>query len=76
MKEEQILNWFTQIILALKHIHDRRILHRDLKCGNIFLTKSGMAKIGDFGIARVLDKTQDMAATIVGTPYYLSPEII
>jgi NIMA (never in mitosis gene a)-related kinase len=51
------MNWFTQMILALKHVHDRRILHRDLKCGNIFLTKSGMAKIGDFGIARVLDKT-------------------
>ena len=70
------MNWFTQMILALKHVHDRRILHRDLKCGNIFLTKSGMIKIGDFGIARVLDKTQDMAATVVGTPYYLSPEII
>ena len=38
MKEDQIMNWFTQMLLAVKHIHDRRILHRDLKSGNIFLT--------------------------------------
>ena len=37
--ENQILNWFTQICLAIKHIHDRKIIHRDLKCQNIFMTK-------------------------------------
>jgi len=71
-----ILNWFTQICLAIKHVHDRKILHRDLKSGNIFLTKNNHVKLGDFGIARVLDRTATMANTIVGTPYYLSPEII
>jgi NIMA (never in mitosis gene a)-related kinase len=40
------------------------------------LTKNGIIKLGDFGIAKVLNKTADQAATIVGTPYYLSPEII
>ncbi|XP_063553687.1 serine/threonine-protein kinase Nek5 isoform X3 [Gorilla gorilla gorilla] len=55
--EDQILGWFVQISLGLKHIHDRKILHRDIKAQNIFLSKNGMvAKLGDFGIARVLNK--------------------
>lgn len=76
MTEDQILNLFTQICLAIKHIHDRKILHRDLKSQNVFLTKQGIVKLGDFGIAKVLQSTADHAKTIVGTPYYLSPEII
>lgn len=74
--EEQVLSWFTQICLALKHCHDRKILHRDLKSQNIFLTKKNIVKLGDFGIARVLSNTGSKAKTVVGTPYYLSPEII
>jgi NIMA (never in mitosis gene a)-related kinase len=73
--EEQIIEWFLQICLALKHIHSRRILHRDLKTQNIFLTSKGEVKIGDFGIARVLQHTYDCVQTAIGTPYYLSPEI-
>uniref|UniRef100_A0A8C3W3S8 non-specific serine/threonine protein kinase n=1 Tax=Catagonus wagneri TaxID=51154 RepID=A0A8C3W3S8_9CETA len=74
--EDQILSWFVQISLGLKHIHDRKILHRDIKAQNIFLSKNGMvAKLGDFGIARVLNNTMELARTCVGTPYYLSPEI-
>jgi len=76
LKEDLILDWFTQIWLAMKHVHDRKILHRDLKSQNIFLTKSNFVKLGDFGIARVLSHTKDIAKTVVGTPYYLSPEII
>ena len=74
--ESQIIDWFTQICLALKHVHDRKVLHRDLKCQNIFLTKTNIIKLGDFGIARVLSSTRENARTMVGTPYYLSPEII
>ncbi|XP_071328763.1 serine/threonine-protein kinase Nek5-like isoform X2 [Trachinotus anak] len=74
--EEQIVDWFIQICLGLKHIHDRKILHRDIKAQNIFLTNGGMkAKLGDFGIARMLNNTMELARTCVGTPYYLSPEI-
>uniref|UniRef100_A0A8C9EER0 non-specific serine/threonine protein kinase n=1 Tax=Phocoena sinus TaxID=42100 RepID=A0A8C9EER0_PHOSS len=76
LSEDQILSWFVQISLGLKHIHDRKILHRDIKTQNIFLSKNGMvAKLGDFGIARVLNNTMELARTCVGTPYYLSPEI-
>uniref|UniRef100_H3C4C5 non-specific serine/threonine protein kinase n=1 Tax=Tetraodon nigroviridis TaxID=99883 RepID=H3C4C5_TETNG len=73
--EDQILNWFVQICLALKHVHDRKILHRDIKSQNIFLTKDGTVQLGDFGIARVLNSTVELARTWIGTPYYLSPEI-
>ena len=54
LSENQLLDWYVQILLAMKHIHDRKILHRDLKTQNIFLTSKGEVKIGDFGIARVL----------------------
>ncbi len=75
-EESQILDWFTQICLAIKHIHDRKIIHRDLKSQNIFLTKNGLLKLGDFGIAKCLNYTHDKATSYVGTPYYLSPEIV
>ena len=51
-------------------------MHRDLKSQNLFFTKRGILKLGDFGIARVLSNTKSKAKTVVGTPYYLSPEII
>ena len=73
--ESSILDWFVQICLAIKHMHDRKILHRDLKTQNVFLTAKNEVKIGDFGISRVLQHTYDCAQTAIGTPYYLSPEI-
>ena len=76
LPEEQILAWFTQICLAIKHVHDRKIIHRDIKAQNVFLTKEGAIKLGDFGIARILHNTVDVTKSVVGTPYYLSPEII
>ncbi|KAK2953519.1 putative G2-specific protein kinase nimA [Blattamonas nauphoetae] len=75
MKEDVILNYFVQICLAMKHVHDRKILHRDLKTQNIFLTSGNVVKLGDFGIARILSNTGELAKTAIGTPYYLSPEI-
>ncbi|XP_063691755.1 serine/threonine-protein kinase Nek1-like isoform X4 [Bolinopsis microptera] len=76
--EEQILDWFAQTCLAIKHVHDRKILHRDIKSQNIFLTSVDgklTIKLGDFGISRVLRNTAELARTCIGTPYYLSPEI-
>ncbi|CAE7248815.1 NEK1 [Symbiodinium sp. CCMP2456] len=74
--EEQIMTWFVQLCLALQYIHSEKVLHRDLKTSNIFLTEDGSAiKLGDFGISRVLEGTTEAAVTIVGTPYYMSPEV-
>ena len=73
--EDEVMRIFVQLCLALKHVHEANILHRDLKAQNVFLTTKGIVKLGDFGIAKVLDADEDQARTQIGTPYYLSPEI-
>lgn len=75
-EEWEIMRIFVQLVLALMHIHARKVLHRDLKPLNVFLTLQGIVKLGDFGIARLLDSTTDGAQTTIGTPHYLSPEIV
>ncbi|XP_008960326.1 serine/threonine-protein kinase Nek3 isoform X3 [Pan paniscus] len=73
--EDMILNWFTQMCLGVNHIHKKRVLHRDIKSKNIFLTQNGKVKLGDFGSARLLSNPMAFACTYVGTPYYVPPEI-
>ncbi|XP_063796688.1 serine/threonine-protein kinase Nek4 [Pseudophryne corroboree] len=75
LPESQVVEWFVQIAMALQYLHDLHIMHRDLKTQNIFLTKSDIIKVGDMGIARVLESKYDMASTLIGTPYYMSPEL-
>ncbi|XP_071033835.1 serine/threonine-protein kinase Nek8 isoform X3 [Parasteatoda tepidariorum] len=75
LDEKDILLFFKQIVSAIKHMHDHNILHRDLKTANIFLTKDGAVKVGDFGISKMLTTKQGGAMTVVGTPYYISPEM-
>lgn len=75
LSEKQVLFYFSQICLALGYLHERRILHRDLKSQNVFLTKDGVVKLGDFGISTVLRNTCELRRTVCGTPYYFSPEL-
>ncbi|XP_021346577.1 serine/threonine-protein kinase Nek9-like isoform X2 [Mizuhopecten yessoensis] len=74
---EQQVRWYLfQIASALTHIHNYGIIHRDVKAMNIFMTKTDLLKLGDFGISKLLESKGEMADSLVGTPYYLSPEIV
>ena len=80
IKEPLVWHLFIQICKGMAYMHSKRILHRDLKTANIFLSntndpKRPKVKIGDLGVARVLDNSSSFAQTMVGTPYYLSPEL-
>ena len=108
LPEEELMDWFVQLAEGLEHVHSMRVLHRDLKPENVFVSFDGQAKIGDFGIARILQArvliaqavrvgsasvsrlgqtsplltpsnaqdTAELARTTVGSPCYLSPEIV
>ena len=58
--------------MGLEYIHKHKILHRDIKTLNVFLNKNEDVKIGDLGVAKML-QGGDFAQTVVGTPFYLSP---
>ena len=58
---------------GLKALHDLKICHRDIKCANVFLTKKGIAKLGDLNVSKVAKK--GLLRTQTGTPYYCSPEV-
>ncbi|KAG9391850.1 Protein kinase domain [Carpediemonas membranifera] len=72
--EKIIWSLLIQMLLALQYMHSRKYLHRDFKSLNVFLDKANKVKVGDLGVARKLD-TESFASTMVGTPYYLSPEL-
>ncbi|XP_072218023.1 serine/threonine-protein kinase Nek2 [Leuresthes tenuis] len=81
LEEQFILRVMAQLTLALKECHRRSdgratVLHRDLKPANIFLDIKQNVKLGDFGLARILNHDTSFAKTFVGTPYYMSPEQI
>ncbi|RXN32322.1 serine threonine- kinase Nek11 [Labeo rohita] len=75
LSEPQVCEWLCQLLLGVHYIHQRRILHRDLKAKNIFLRKN-IVKIGDFGVSCLLMGSCDLATTFTGTPYYMSPEAL
>jgi NIMA (never in mitosis gene a)-related kinase len=76
LSELEVLTKFSQMVDAINFIHKNNILHRDLKTANVFLTRDGLVKLGDFGISKLLSATHQAAQTVVGTPYYISPEIV
>jgi serine/threonine protein kinase len=78
--EPEVRYYSVQIAGAIKYMHSKGIIHRDLKMGNIFLDRNMNVKIGDFGLAALLITGKDMQAirrtTLCGTPNYIAPEIL
>jgi len=68
--------YIMQLIEGLKYLHAHRVIHRDLKLGNLFLTEKMELKIGDFGLATKLEFDGEKKRTICGTPNYIAPEIL
>ena len=68
--------YIQQLIAGLQYLHAHRVIHRDLKLGNLFLTDKMELKIGDFGLATKLEFDGERKRTICGTPNYIAPEIL
>ncbi|KAL0222018.1 hypothetical protein RCL1_001872 [Eukaryota sp. TZLM3-RCL] len=76
LHEDIVWRYVIEAVLALKHLHEKRIIHRDLKPQNILLDGKGHLKIADLGLGRTMSEQTLLVHTRVGTPYYLSPELI
>ena len=76
LNELEVQCYTLQIIRALRYLHNHRIIHRDLKLGNLFLTSKLELKLGDFGLAAKLEYDGQRRKTVCGTPNYVAPEIL
>ncbi|KAF7254298.1 Serine/threonine-protein kinase PLK3 [Varanus komodoensis] len=74
--EPEVRYYLKQIISALKYLHLKGILHRDLKLGNFFINENMELKVGDFGLAALQEPVDQRKKTICGTPNYLAPEVL
>lgn len=74
LMEDQAIGITKDVLRGLANAHSKGIIHRDLKPGNIMISPDGKAKIMDFGLARDVEHTDEVAGMIIGTPYYMAPE--
>eukprot|EP00959_Pyramimonas_sp_CCMP1952_P348333 7296643-Pyramimonas_sp.AAC.1 len=75
LTERHLWGLFTQLTGALRYMHQKRIMHRDIKPSNVLVTKEGL-KLGDLGLGRQFSSQTHEAFSKVGTPYYVSPEVV
>mmetsp|Transcript_48848 Transcript_48848/g.147179 ORF Transcript_48848/g.147179 Transcript_48848/m.147179 type:complete len:1011 (-) Transcript_48848:184-3216(-) len=76
LTETEVQYYMLHLIDAVKYMHDRNVIHRDLKLGNLFLDKNLQVKVGDLGLATKVTSSEEKRKTICGTPNYIAPEVI
>jgi len=76
LNEEQIACVMKQTLLGLDYLHKQNKIHRDIKSGNILLTSDGFCKLADFGVSAQLTNTLRKRNTVIGTPYWMAPEVL
>merc|ERR1712088_717777 len=74
--EPETRYYMKQMLLGVQYLHDNKIIHRDLKLGNIFLNDNMEIKLGDFGLATKVDYEGERKRTLCGTPNYIAPEVL
>ncbi|GCC26178.1 hypothetical protein chiPu_0004593 [Chiloscyllium punctatum] len=76
LTEPQIRVVARQMLEAVDYLHSQKIIHRDLKAGNVLLTQDGNIKLADFGVSAKNTKTMQKRETFIGTPYWMAPEVV
>ncbi|XP_067934485.1 serine/threonine-protein kinase 10-like isoform X1 [Watersipora subatra] len=76
LTEQQIQYVAHELCTALDYLHNHKVVHRDLKAGNILLTIDGQVRLADFGVSAKNTKTVQRRSSFIGTPYWMAPEVI
>lgn len=75
LPEKYIIPIARELALALSHVHDAGVIHRDIKCGNVLISEDGQLQLCDFGVAAIIESDVSKRSTIIGTPYWMAPEM-
>ncbi|KAH0571605.1 Kinase, STE STE20 [Spironucleus salmonicida] len=75
LDEKEAAYVIKQSLQALKFLHDQKILHRDVKANNLLVSDDGIIKLADFGVSHQLTQTCEKRKSVIGTPYWMAPEI-